>query len=137
MIKPFFAIPVTFLRNCLDRLVRNIQRMSRQFNPYPHFYIKQSRQTRQSRQIIRQATISSYTRNSQEGNQIQDPAPSRQRQEQHRNSVQARHQKRHQLSHQGNPRVSRQNNIKPDTECLDCPSKTAKAHQSELSKEWR
>lgn len=129
MIKPFFAIPVTFLRNCLDRLVRNIQRMSRQFKPYPHFYIKQSRQTRQSRQIIRQATISSCTRNSQVGYKIQDPAPSRQRQGQHKNNVQTKSPKRHQLSHHEIGLVSKQNDTNPDKDCLDCPSKTVKAHQ--------
>lgn len=73
MIKPFLANPVTFLRNCLDRLVKNIQRMSRQFNPYPHFYINQSRQTRQSRQIIRQATTSSYTNAERPTKYKQDP----------------------------------------------------------------
>lgn len=58
MIKPFLPNPLTFLRICLDCPNRNIQRMSRQINPYPHFISIESRQSRRSRQIIGQATIS-------------------------------------------------------------------------------
>ena len=60
MIKPFLPNPLTFLRICLDCPNGNIQRMSRQINPYPHFISIESRQSRRSRQIIGQATTSGY-----------------------------------------------------------------------------
>lgn len=133
MIKPFLPNPLTFLRICLDCPSRNIQRMSRQINPYPHFISIESRQSRRSRQIIGQATTSGYR--DLPGARTKAPrSPSRQRPLSRRIAVQtnASNAPRARQGRTGKP--SRHSRAKPnkfEQMCPDNRHKTDRARHSD------